>query len=467
MTSLNQRGRYGRYGRFIANLLTLGDFVVVNIVCIVVVWLNPESFHKFSRLLWLLANVAYVPAALALNEVRKARAIHMDRIMLNAIRAVGLHALFFFSLLFFLDVEGITWDTFTEFYVGIVIMLPLWWVGSRLALKYFRRRGRNYIRVAIIGTGATGVRLYEEMKSDSGFGYKVIGFMDYSCSSDFPYADLYAGDLSDLGDWVREQHIDQIFYTLSGEDENAIHRCLTIADDNMAQFYFVPQLSRFLKRAFQMHSIGAVPVMTVRNNPLTSMVNRGIKRTVDIIVSATVLLLSPVLFLPVAVAIKMSSPGPVFFRQRRTGYRGKEFTCLKFRTMRVNEQSDSLQATKDDPRKTRVGDFLRRTSIDELPQFINVFRGEMSVVGPRPHMLAHTAQYSKLIDKYMVRHLIKPGITGWAQVNGYRGKTGQLWQMERRVEYDTWYIENWSLMLDLKIMLRTVFNAFHGEENAF
>lgn len=135
--------------------------------------------------------------------------------------------------------------------------------------------------------------------------------------------------------------------------------------------------------------------------------------------------------------------------------------------MRVNADADNVQATANDPRKTKLGDFLRRTSIDELPQFINVFLGNMSVVGPRPHMLKHTEEYSRLIDKYMVRHIVKPGITGWAQINGYRGQTEQLWQMEKRVEYDVWYIENWSFMLDLKIIVRTVFNAIHGEKNAF
>ena len=135
--------------------------------------------------------------------------------------------------------------------------------------------------------------------------------------------------------------------------------------------------------------------------------------------------------------------------------------------MKVNADSDSKQAEKDDPRKTRVGDFLRKTSIDELPQFINVFLGDMSVVGPRPHMLKHTLDYSKLIDKYMVRHAIKPGITGWAQVNGYRGQTEQLWQMEKRVEHDVWYIENWTFLLDIKIIIRTVMNAIQGEKNAF
>ena len=190
------------------------------------------------------------------------------------------------------------------------------------------------------------------------------------------------------------------------------------------------------------------------------------KRTLDLVISSIVLLLSPIIFLPIAIGIKLSSPGPVFFRQQRTGYRGKSFECLKFRSMRVNAQSDSLQATKDDPRKTKFGNILRKTSLDELPQFINVFKGEMSIVGPRPHMVQQTQEYSELIDKYMLRHTIKPGITGWAQVNGYRGPTDTLDKMEKRVEFDVWYAENWNFMLDIKIIFLTVFNAIRGEKNA-
>ncbi len=191
------------------------------------------------------------------------------------------------------------------------------------------------------------------------------------------------------------------------------------------------------------------------------------KRTFDICVSSVFLLFYPLVYIPVAIAIKLSSPGPVYFRQERTGYLGDTFKCLKFRTMRVNANSDKYQATQNDPRKTRVGDFLRRTSIDELPQFINVWRGDMSIVGPRPHMLKHTEDYTRLVDSYMVRHAVKPGITGWAQVNGLRGLTDELWKMERRVEHDVWYIENWTFLLDLKIMVRTVINAVQGEKNAF
>ena len=242
---------------------------------------------------------------------------------------------------------------------------------------------------------------------------------------------------------------------------------MKIADDNVADFFYVPQISRYISRGFELHNIGAVPVLTVMRNPLSSTLNSAIKRTFDLVFSSAFLCVYPLIYLVIGTAIKITSPGPIYFKQRRTGYRGQEFTCLKFRTMHVNSDADSEQATENDPRKTRLGDFLRRTSLDELPQFINVWRGDMSVVGPRPHMLKHTEDYSRLVDRYMLRHLVKPGITGWAQVNGYRGITDQLWKMERRVENDVWYIEHWSLLLDLKIIVRTVLNAFVGEKNAY
>jgi putative colanic acid biosynthesis UDP-glucose lipid carrier transferase len=163
----------------------------------------------------------------------------------------------------------------------------------------------------------------------------------------------------------------------------------------------------------------------------------------------------------------MDSAGPVFFKQQRSGRENDSFLCFKFRTMQVNTDSDQLQATKGDSRVTKMGVFMRKTNIDELPQFFNVFLGTMSVVGPRPHMLRHTEQYSELINNYLVRHYAKPGITGWAQVNGYRGETKELIEMRDRVDYDIWYIENWSLLLDLKIIYMTVFNVFQGEENAY
>ena len=210
--------------------------------------------------------------------------------------------------------------------------------------------------------------------------------------------------------------------------------------------------------------MGGISLMAMRKEPLTQLHNILLKRLFDIVFSALFLVtLFPVILLVVGVGIKISSPGPIFFRQRRNGQMGREFGCFKFRAM----QSDVKQATRDDPRVTKFGRFLRKTSIDELPQFINVLIGDMSVVGPRPHMLRHTEEYSELINKYMVRHYVKPGITGWAQVTGYRGETRTVEEMAGRIRQDIWYIEHWSFSFDLYIIFLTVYNAVKGDRQAY
>ena len=207
-----------------------------------------------------------------------------------------------------------------------------------------------------------------------------------------------------------------------------------------------------------------IPVIARREEPLRNDTNKLIKRTFDIIFSALVLILVfPWVFIWSAIMIKIQSPGPIFFLQERSGLDGKIFKCIKFRSMAVNDDADNVQATKDDPRKFPFGDFMRKANIDELPQFINVFIGDMSVVGPRPHMLKHTTEYSRLINHFMVRHFAKPGITGLAQVTGFRGETRYIDQMEGRVKKDIEYIENWTFLLDLKIILKTITNMFGKE----
>jgi putative colanic acid biosynthesis UDP-glucose lipid carrier transferase len=215
-------------------------------------------------------------------------------------------------------------------------------------------------------------------------------------------------------------------------------------------------------------SIGNIPVLSLRKVPLSHTHNAAVKRAIDIAVSLIFLIiLFPFVYLILGVLIKLSSPGPVFFIQERTGIKGKKFNCYKFRSMKCNGEAHTRQATFGDERKTRIGNFLRRTNLDELPQFINVLKGDMSLVGPRPHMLHHTTQYSQLINKYMVRHFIKPGITGWAQINGFRGETTRLEDMEGRIKKDIWYIENWSVTLDMEIMIRTVFVMIRGDKKAY
>ena len=208
-------------------------------------------------------------------------------------------------------------------------------------------------------------------------------------------------------------------------------------------------------------------LFTTYISPLEDSTNKVVKRLFDIVVAFLCLVPSALLFPFVALIIKIQSPGPIFFKQRRTGFDGREFWMYKFRSMHVNADADRLQATEDDPRKYPFGNFMRKTNIDELPQFWNVLCGDMSIVGPRPHMVAHTEQYAQLIDKYMIRHFVKPGVTGWAQVTGFRGETKELWQMEGRVERDIWYIQNWSVWLDVRIILMTIKSIFIHDKNAY
>jgi putative colanic acid biosynthesis UDP-glucose lipid carrier transferase len=243
---------------------------------------------------------------------------------------------------------------------------------------------------------------------------------------------------------------------------------LNFSENNVIKYYIVPAVGYYTSAPMLLDAVGNMPVFIVRKSPLNYAHNIIIKRLFDLVFSFVFLVtLFPIIYLIIAIAIKLSSPGPVCFVQQRTGKKGAIFKCYKFRSMQCNKEAHTKQATANDSRTTRVGSFLRCTNLDELPQFINVFKGDMSIVGPRPHMLLHTDQYSQLVNKYMVRHFVKPGITGWAQVGGFRGETKHVEQMEGRIKRDIWYLENWSLLLDIKIMWRTVVVTIKGDKKAY
>lgn len=460
-----EKATRGRYGRFLRELVNIVDLLTVNALFGLLCYVHPEVVETFGRVKWLLVSVAYMPVAAMFDRSRLQRSVHIDRLLFMAIQAVVVHALFFMSLLAFTHAGAIEPRYFLQFYLAMLVVFPTEWVITRLAIKYVRVKGRNYTNVVIIGTNQTAVRLGRRLLDDEGYGYRVLGFFDKSPAPGF--AGIYCGTIDMLKDYIEENLVDEVYYALSGEYEESLLRVIRICDDTMVKFHYVPKISPYVGRRFELVSMGGIPVLTPQINPLSRRWNQAVKRVFDLFFSSCFLIVSPIVFIPIAIAVKLSSPGPVFFRQVRTGYRGRDFVCLKFRTMRVNADSDRVQATDSDPRKTRVGDFLRRTSLDELPQFINVFKGDMSVCGPRPHMLAHTEQYRRLIDRYMIRHMVKPGVTGWAQVCGLRGNTDELWKMEKRVQADVWYIEHWSFVLDLKIIVKTIFNGMRGDKNAY
>lgn len=277
--------------------------------------------------------------------------------------------------------------------------------------------------------------------------------------------------LDECLDYAVENNIKEIYSTVLPHENPKVQDLVTKAEANFVRLRFVGDKFVNLNAGHewvQIDRFNQMPVLATRNEPLEGLFNRFKKRTFDFVVSGLVIIfimswLTPLLGL----LIKLSSKGPIFFVQDRSGKDNETFRCFKFRSMAVNDESESRQASKNDSRITKIGAFMRKTSLDEFPQFFNVFMGDMSICGPRPHMLRHTEEYSKIINKYMVRHFLKPGLTGWAQVNGYRGETEDHSLMEKRVEHDIWYMENWSLMLDIRIIFLTIFNIFKGEENAY
>lgn len=338
----------------------------------------------------------------------------------------------------------------------------------RKILMRFRANKGNLKNVILVGNEQTVYQLFEILKTPI-YGYNIVGFFyDGECTNQ-EMAAKRLGGTGDIYGWLTvHSNINEIYGYFPKEQHDTINMMSKFCDNHLIRFYYIPAINVF-KGNMAITFIEGIPVIARREEPLRKDSNKLAKRIFDIIFSSFVLLLIfPWIFIFVSVMIKVQSPGPIFFLQERTGLDGKIFKCIKFRSMKVNNDADEIQATKNDPRKFPFGDFMRKTNIDELPQFINVFLGDMSVVGPRPHMLKHTAEYSKLINHFMVRHFAKPGITGLAQVSGFRGETRYIDQMEGRVKKDIEYIENWTFLLDLKIIVKTVTNMFGKEKgNAY
>ena len=460
-----------RYGFLICWLIGIGDLIVLNLLFYLVYrGLGPAYVgaitHSMREVL-LLLNFCYFLSLYFVPLQLHYSVVFIDKIVQRAVMLVTMLIFLFAACLIFLNVGDVLATFLLVYYLSLVVIFSLWRVFVRLLLKWYRRKGYNFKKVIIVGAGKNGMDLYHVMKDDLSYGFNVLGFFDDNPSLAKSLPNLL-GTTSDVEDYALAHGIDEIYCTLPGTNDDKIARLLNFSEKHMIRFFIVPEFYRNVKKSLVMEVLESVPLLTIRREPLQTVYNRILKRAFDIVFSFIILVtVFPIMYIIIGTLIKLSSPGPILFRQKRTGLYGRDFECYKFRTMRVNAEADTLQAIKNDPRKTKIGDFLRKTNLDEFPQFINVLKGDMSVVGPRPHMLKHTEQYSALIDKYMVRHLVKPGITGWAQVTGYRGETKTLEQMEGRVKRDVWYIENWTFFLDLKIIVVTLLNMLRGEKNAY
>ncbi len=332
------------------------------------------------------------------------------------------------------------------------------------ALKKYRMEGGNFRNIILIGNNKSIKNIYSFIDEHPELGYNILGcFSDIN--KDFK---TYLGSIDNSFEFALKNEVDEIYCSISDLSKSDIKKYIDFADNNLKVLKLIPDAKDIFTTKMKVEYYDHIPILSLRKIPFDDPVNQFLKRLFDIIFSLFIIIfiltwLSPVLF----ILIKLESKGPLFFKQLRDGISGETFECYKYRSMEMNNVANDIQATKDDSRITTIGKFIRKTSIDELPQFFNVFKGEMSVVGPRPHMLSQTQKYAKVVDKFMVRHFVKPGITGLAQIKGYRGEIEKNEDMENRVKLDIYYIENWSFLLDLKIIGQTILNVFKGEEKAY
>lgn len=330
-------------------------------------------------------------------------------------------------------------------------------------LRKYRRKGGNALSLVVIGKDANLKKIRQEF-DDPEMGYRYNGFFDdkYSKSSH------YLGKIVDCFGYILQNEVDEIYCVASKFNHKQLKNLIDFADNNLIKVKIILDNKEIYSRAMSIESYCNVPVLNLRKVPLDTEFARILKRGFDIVFSSLVIIgilswLTPLLY----VLIKWESPGNLFFKQKRHGFKRRPFWCYKFRSMTANTDADSKMASKNDMRITRIGKILRKTSLDELPQFFNVLMGDMSVVGPRPHMELHTTDYETSVDKYLVRHFVKPGITGLAQVKGYRGEILKKADILNRVRLDIFYVEKWTMSLDLRIITQTVANAVRGEKNAY
>jgi len=430
--------------------MALDPFLAV-LTYVVVAIAHREPFVGKDLILCLIVFSLMFPGDVPLAENRRGR---LREIVAGWAVVVGILLFFGWATTYLRD---FFWDALVAWAISVPVALyAAHRLLPRIAPRLFALEG--YRTAVIVGANDLGQRLAEQFRSKPLLGVRFAGFFDDRAPQrlGLAAADGLLGRIADLPDHVRRHNVGAIFIALPKSSQPRILGLLESLYDTTASIYFVPDIFIYDLIQARIDDVDGIPIVAVCESPFHGL-NAVAKRVEDLVLASIILILAAPLLAALAVGVKVSSPGPVIFRQRRYGIDGKEITVYKFRSMRVMEDgAQILQARRDDPRITRFGAFLRRTSLDELPQFVNVLQGRMSIVGPRPHAVTHNEQYRKLIDGYMIRHKVKPGITGLAQVNGYRGETDSVEKMKGRVEYDLQYLRNWSLRLDLAIIVKTV-----------
>jgi len=445
----------GRYSGYIRPFSYLLDLIIINILTGV---LLPETIGFYYNIF---ISITWITIALNIGFYEVYRYTKAIEIFGKILKQYALFLVFSFAYIGYFSKYSKPSETIEYTTTAMVLV-----AAFKFAVFYFLKRfrvvfGGNFRRVIIVGQSKNICQLQEFFTENPDYGYKLekVFHFDKNEASE---------NIASCFKFALDRNIDEIYCSLQDLSNSQVSKFVDFTDNNLKLLKFLPDNKEILSRNLVYDYYGYIPIISMRNIPLDKPFNKIVKRVFDIFFSLFIIIgllswLTPLL----AILIKMESKGPIFFKQKRNGLNYKEFNCYKFRSMRPNEIADLEQVSKNDPRITKIGRFIRKTSIDELPQFFNVILGDMSVVGPRPHMVSHTEMYARSVDKFMVRHFIKPGITGLAQTNGYRGEVETNYDIINRVKYDIFYLENWSLLLDIKIIYLTVYNAIKGDEKAY
>ncbi len=450
--SLFKQGRYSGYLRPISYLI---DLSLINAIALEFYFknLDPIIFVLTTSVVWIILSI-----------YSKFYEVYRYSRPVNILALIIRQAILFTVLIFALSGLYREYEIYPKVIIKYVLLCFLFITIFKFTIYYLLQRyrvsfGGNYRKTVIFGLNKKTIALENFFNKNPEYGYlhgKTFDFKKEGVT------------LEECFSYIKDNDIDEIYCSISALSNAQISEVVDYADNNLKILKFLPDSKEIYSKKLKYEYYDYIPILRLRNIPLEDSINMVLKRTFDIIFSSLVIIFILSWLTPlIAILIKLESKGPVFFKQSRNGFNYKEFDCYKFRSMMPNKGAHLHQATRGDQRVTKVGKFIRKTSIDELPQFFNVLFGDMSVVGPRPHMVSHTDMYAKKIDKFMVRHFVKPGITGLAQISGFRGEVETDKDIIGRVKYDIFYIENWSLLLDIKIVFQTFLNAVKGEEKAY
>ncbi|MGQ0828480.1 MAG: undecaprenyl-phosphate glucose phosphotransferase [Bacteroidota bacterium] len=441
-----------RYSRYIKVFSIISDLVLLNVCFITVFYYKTHGFNDPFTSMFFYINFAWVFLIGTLNPYRISRTSTFFNILKSATIVIAGHMLLVFAYYVFQQEHRYSRELLLVMYSCLLILSLILKSIFFQAIKVARKKGFNYRNIIIYTAGGNSGELQTHLNSHPEYGYHIKKVFDVDPAAKNNFHE-------EMREYCIANDIHEIFYSMSVIKDDHILDLMNFAEENLIRIRLVADFKGMGLNDLEIENFGYLPVIKILTTPLDDWDKQLLKRLFDLLFSLSVIVLILSWLLPIlAILIKITSKGPVFFKQQRTGRDNRPFWCYKLRTMYQNGESDTLQATKNDVRITTVGKFLRNTSLDELPQFFNVFLGNMSVVGPRPHMLKHTLDFSAELERFMVRHQIKPGITGLAQSKGYRGETSEFEQKKNRVKLDLFYVKHWSFSLDIQIIFNTIFS---------